>query len=171
MVDTADAALDRSVEQTYWDVGLRSDGIVWLSRRSESFPSLDALHQSYDEFLSTVDDWVFERRIKAGQLGTRVRSPIAWLCDLRDAPDLRNDEDFEAAIKKRRPELLERSPVMAVLVKSNAGQMQLRRITRDEHSAMGVFDDADAALLWLAERIRQSFPPESFRGSTHPASR
>lgn len=171
MLDAADSLEMKRVEQTYWDVDLRSDGIAWLNRRREPFPSLEALHQSYDDFLSVVDDWLFERRIKAGQLGTRLRSPIAWLWDLRNAPDLRNDEAFEAAIKKRRPELLERSPIIAVLVKSSAGQMQLNRITRDMRSGLNVIDDPEEAVRWLRERIRQSFPPESFSTLPPPSAK
>jgi hypothetical protein len=62
--------------------------------------------RAYDQFLAAVDDWRLERRIASGRLGTRARTPIAWLYDVRFAPAHRNDLKFEAAILARRPEWL-----------------------------------------------------------------
>ena len=153
--------VEKTVVQDYWEVLLRKDGIVWLVRRQVPFPSIPELHRSYDDFLAIVDDWLLDHRIKSGLLGTKARSPLAWLFDVRGAPDLRNDAEFEEAIQERRRELLKRSPALAILVKSSAGHMQLKRITREEHVQLGVFSEPDEAVMWLRERIRDSFPPRS----------
>ncbi len=157
MSGTDRVAVDKNVLQTYWELDLRSDGIVWLSRRRVSYPSLDDLHRSYDTFLRVVDDWLFDRRIKSGQLGTRTRTPMAWLTDMRNAPDLRNDPEFESAVKARRPDLLERSEALAILVNTNAGQMQLRRITNEKGVQLGVFNDPEETVAWLTKRMGKVF--------------
>jgi hypothetical protein len=158
MEAVAGDSTDKHIEQTYWEIELRKDGIVWLARRPVPYPSIAQVHQAYDDFLKVVDDWLLDRRIKAGQLGTKARTPMAWLTDMRNAPDLRNDPEFEAVVKQRRPELLDRSPAIGILVKTSAGQMQLNRITRENRAVMGVFNDPDEVVGWLRDRIRESFP-------------
>ena len=88
------------------------------------YASLDDLDRAYDEFLSAVDDWQLDRRIKSGALGTKQKTRMGWLLDVRSAPHQRNDEAFEAVIQRRRPELLSRSPLLVVLVRTAAGRMQ-----------------------------------------------
>jgi hypothetical protein len=109
-------ATDVVASQTYFHVCLRADGIVWLRRAAKVYPSVDDVHRAYDEFLKTVDDSVLERRIKSGNLGTKTRSPMAWLVDIRSAPSHRNDAEFEHAVEDRRQDLLQRSPLLAILV-------------------------------------------------------
>ena len=149
--------VERTVEQPYWTVSFRGDGIVWLARRRVPYPDLLDVHQSYNDFLKVVDDWLLERRIKTGQLGTRSRTPMAWLIDMREAPDLRNDPEFEAVVTQRRPELLERSGALGILVRTSAGRMQLSRITRENGQVVGVFSDSAELVLWLGKRIREVF--------------
>lgn len=149
--------VERTVEQPYFTVSLRRDGIVWLARRNVAYPDLSAVHQAYNDFLKVVDDWLLERRIKAGELGTRARTPMAWLTDMRDAPDLRNDPEFEAVVKQRRPQLLERSPALGILVRTSAGRMQMNRITREETFTLGVFSDHAEIVSWLKARMKEAF--------------
>ena len=144
--------IDKRIEQLYWELCLRSDGIVWLVRTS-----LRAFHQSYDDFLPVVDDWLIEQRIRAGHVGTRTRTPLGWLFDLRGAPDLRNDSEFEAALRERRRDLLKRSPALAILVRTPAGEMQLARITHGKDAVLGVFSDPGEIVGWLNKRMRESF--------------
>jgi hypothetical protein len=99
----------RVVRLEFFDVELRVDGIVWLKRNWVAYETTADIHRAYDQFLQSVDDWKLERRIAPGQLGTRSRTNIAWLYDLRHAPTQRNDPEFEAAILARRPHLLARS--------------------------------------------------------------
>jgi len=157
MDEHAGPIVEKAVVQTYWNLRLRSDGIVWLSRRHVPYPSIQAVHTSYDEFLAAVDDWLLERRIKSGKIGTRTKVPMAWLTDMRDAPDMRNDPAFEAVVKERRPELLERSAALGVLVNTSAGQMQLNRITTTKDTVIGVFSDPDEIVPWLIVRMRELF--------------
>jgi len=157
MDDKAGPIVEKAVVQTYWNLKLRSDGIVWLARRHVAYPSIQAVHTSYDEFLAVVDDWLLERRIKAGKIGTRARVPMAWLTDMRDAPDMRNDPAFESVVKERRPQLLERSAALAVLVNTSAGQMQLNRITTTKDAVVGVFSEPDEIVPWLLARMVELF--------------
>lgn len=157
MDGNAGPIVEKAVGQTYWNVKLRSDGIVWLARRHVPYPSIHAVHKSYDEFLAVVDDWLLDRRIKSGKIGTRTKVPMAWLTDMRDAPEMRNDPAFEAVVKERRPQLLERSQALAVLVNTSAGQMQLNRITTTKDVVLGVFSDPDEIVPWLLLRMRELF--------------
>lgn len=157
MDGNAGPIVEKALVQTYWNLKLRSDGIVWLARRHVPYPSIQAVHTSYDEFLTVVDDWLLERRIKSGKIGTRTKVPMAWLTDMRDAPEMRNDPAFEAVVKERRPQLLERSQALAVLVNTSAGQMQLNRITTTKDLVLGVFSDPDEIVPWLQLRMRELF--------------
>jgi hypothetical protein len=152
-------AAARQVAQKFFDIELRPDGIVWLRRTPTAYESIDEVEDAYDEFLKTVDDWMLERRIASGQLGTRQRTPIAWLYDLRSAPGQRNDPEFEAVIQRRRPDLLKRSPFLIVLVKTAAGRMQLNRIAKDEKSKIRISDDFNASIDWLREQIATASLP------------
>lgn len=148
---------DIVVPQTYYDVVLRADGIVCLRRTVAVFPSITALHRAYGEFLRVVDDWILDRRIKSGDLGTKARTPMAWLIDVRSAPSRRNDPEFERAVQERRPDLLKRSPILAVLVQSASGKMQLTRMGRTDNVGLLVFDDFDAAVATLREKMTEAF--------------
>jgi hypothetical protein len=143
----------RQVAQKFFDVELRPDGIVWLRRTPIPYASIVEVEHAYDDFLKVVDDWMLERRIVSGQLGTRHKTPIAWLYDLRSAPGQRNDPEFEAVIQRRRPDLLKRSQSLIVLVKTAAGRMQLNRIAKDDKSKIRVSDDFNESVQWLKEQI------------------
>jgi hypothetical protein len=152
------AASVRQVAQTFFELELRPDGIVWLKRTPVAYGSITDVERAYDEFLKAVDDWMLERRIASGQLGTRTRSPIGWLYDLRSAPGQRNDPEFEAVIQRRRPDLLKRSPYLVVLVKTAAGRMQLHRIAKDDKDKLRISDDFDASIAWLRELTATTVP-------------
>ena len=77
------ASTDQVISQEYFDVILRADGIVWLRRTDVIYPTIDAVHRAYGAFLKVVDDWLLDRRIKSGGLGTKAKTPSAWLYDLR----------------------------------------------------------------------------------------
>ena len=149
----------RQVAQKFFDIELRPDGIVWLRRTPTAYESIGDVERAYDEFLKTVDDWMLERRIASGRLGTRQRTPVGWLYDLRSAPGQRNDPEFEAVIQRRRPELLRRSPFLVVLVKTAAGRMQLNRIAKDDKSKIRISDDFNASIDWLREQIATASLP------------
>jgi hypothetical protein len=143
---------DKVVHQDFFSVALREDGVVWLKRNGVPYPSPADVHRAYDQFLSLVDDWILGRRIRAGTIGTRTAVPMAWLYDVRDAPEMRNDPEFERIVKDRRPDLLKRSPYLAVLVKTAAGRMQVSRLAAKE-TTITVYSDFDQALAALRQHL------------------
>jgi len=151
------APTDIAVPQKYYDVILRTDGIVWIRRTAEVFPSIAELHRAYGEYLKVVDDWLLDRRIKSGSLGTKVKTPMAWLTDVRAAPARRNDPEFEQAVQERRADLVKRSPLIALLVGSASGKMQITRMARTGNASLMVFDDFDAAVAALLEKMKETF--------------
>jgi hypothetical protein len=151
------SSTDQVALQKYFDVILRSDGIVWLRRTAEIYPGIDAVHQAYGEFLRVVDDWLLDRRIKSGGLGTKAKTPIAWLYDVRSAPSRRNDPEFEQAVQDRRADLLKRSPVLSVLVQTASGKMQVTRMARTGNANLMIFDDFEEAVESLLARMREAF--------------
>jgi hypothetical protein len=148
---------ERLVAQHYFDVILRGDGIVWLRRTDAVYPSVVSVHAAYDTFLRVVDDWLFDRRIKSGGIGTKAKTPMAWLYDVRAAPARRNDPEFEQVVQDRRADLLKRSPVLSVLVQTASGKMQVTRMARTSSANVLVFDDFDEAVASLVERMQQAF--------------
>jgi hypothetical protein len=143
----------RVVRLEFFDVELRVDGIVWLKRNWVAYETTADIHRAYDQFLQSVDDWKLERRIAPGQLGTRSRTNIAWLYDLRHAPTQRNDPEFEAAILARRPHLLARSPFLVILVKTAAGRLQVSRISAADRSRVRVSDDFSGSIECLKKPL------------------
>lgn len=152
------AVSSRQVPQRFFDLELRQDGIVWLKRTTTAYASIVDVERAYDDFLKAVDDWMLERRITSGQLGTRQRTLIAWLYDLRSAPGQRNDPEFEAVIQRRRADLMKRSPFLVVLVKTAAGRMQLNRIAKGDKTKLRVMDDLNASVEWLREQLATGTP-------------
>lgn len=150
---------DKRVAQTHFTVTLRSDGVVWLARTDVVYPSIQSVHDAYDRFLRVVDDWLLDRRMKLGLLGKKARTPMSWLYDVRGAPVLRNDAEFEKVVQARRADLLQRSPALGILVATAAGRMQLSRLLSSAKVEIGVFDEFDEATAWLLGRQLRAFPP------------
>jgi hypothetical protein len=148
------ASPDRVVHQDHFDVVLRDDGIVWLRRNDELYPSVAAINGAYDAFLRVVDDWLLDRRIKSGKIGTKGKTPMAWLYDVRGAPTRRNDPEFEQVVQDRRADLFKRSPLLSVLVTSASGKMQVTRMARTGNANLMIFDDFDDAVASLLERMQ-----------------
>jgi hypothetical protein len=149
-------ASDKVVPQQYFEVVLRGDGIVWLRRTDAVYPSVVSVHAAYDAFLRVVDEWLFDRRIKSGNIGTKAKTPMAWLYDVRSAPSRRNDPEFEKVVQERRADLLKRSQALAVLVQTASGKMQVTRMARTGNANVLIFDDFDEAVASLLERMTQA---------------
>ncbi|HLK37346.1 MAG TPA: hypothetical protein VKU41_11380 [Polyangiaceae bacterium] len=143
----------RVVSHKFFEIELRPDGIVWLKRSDTPYETIADVHTAYNQFLVLVDNWLLERRILSGELGTRRRTNVAWLYDVRFAPSHRNDPEFEKAIQTRRVDLLERSPLLVVLVKTAAGVMQLRRLGVSGKGQVRTSNDFDEAIHWLLEQL------------------
>jgi hypothetical protein len=154
---------ERIVHQDHFDVSLGDNGIVWLQRNDVIYPSVTAVHEAYDAFLALVDDWLLDRRIKSGELGTKAKTQMAWIYDVRGAPQRRNDPAFEEVVQKRRPDLLQRSPILAVLVKTASGKMQVSRLARTGGADLMILDDPNEAVALVLERMRQpsGFPSKA----------
>lgn len=78
------------------------------------------------------------------------RARLRLLIDLRAAPG-RNDAEFERAMASRRAELMRGFMVVAILVQTPVGELQVARIAREDGSNAKVFNDEAAALVWLAQ--------------------
>ena len=152
MLESEQTNSDPRIRQRFFEVLLRDDGIVWLRRLPVAYETLSDLHSAYDEFVAVVDDHLLSERIKSGELGTKVHTPMAWLYDVRDAPTNRNDPAFEAAIKERRPELLSRG-ALAVLVETATGLMQLSRMAAADNRSFVVVGDFAEAVTWLRDEM------------------
>jgi len=152
----APTTAERVVHQDHFDVVLGDNGVVWLRRNDVVYPDVGAVHEAYDAFLRVVDDWLLDRRIKSGELGTRARSPMAWIYDVRGAPSRRNDPEFEAVVQARRADLLKRSPILAVLVQTASGKMQVSRLARTGNANLMILDDPNEALALVLEKMKQA---------------
>jgi hypothetical protein len=151
------ASTDQVVPQKYFDVILRADGIVWLKRTQELYERIEDVHRAYGEFLKVVDDWLLDRRIKSGGLGTKAKTPMAWLYDVRSAPARRNDPEFEKVVQDRRADLMKRSPLLSVLVKTASGKMQVTRMARTSSASLMIFDDFEEAVGALLQGMKDVF--------------
>jgi len=151
------ASSDQVVLQRYFDIVLRADGVVWLRRTTEIYPDIAAVHRAYGEFLRVVDDWLLDRRIKSGGLGTKTKTPMAWLYDVRSAPSRRNDPEFEQVVQERRADLLKRSPILSVLVQTASGKMQVTRMARTGNANLMIFDDFAEAVSSLVARMQEEY--------------
>lgn len=157
MAAQGQALPDTVVRQEFFELRFRRDGIVWLTRGTKPYQGVADLHRAYDGFLAAVDDWMLERRIASGRLGTRKRTPMAWLFDVRFVASSRNDPAFEKAVQQRQVDLVKRSPLIAVLVKTASGRMQMNRLRQGENQGdPEVFDDPDGAIRWLLRRLQES---------------
>lgn len=143
----------RVAELQHFRVTLRDDSIAHLQRRGPEYRTVSEVRTAYDDFLKVVDDWVFETRIRGGHLGTAVRSRFGWLYDLREAPQQRNDDSFEAVIRELRPSLLKRSPFLCLLVRTATGRMQISRLIKGTDGAIHIASEEDAALAWLRQQL------------------
>jgi len=88
-----------------------------------------------------------ERVAELGRALERTHARVA-LMDLRGAPG-RNDPEFEAASSTWRRLLGARFAKVAVLVRTQAGRLQVQRLGRQEHREPHVFLDENEAIEYL----------------------
>jgi hypothetical protein len=82
-----------------------------------------------------------------------ARRTLAILVDLR-AGGMRNDPEFEEAIKRWRPRFLKGFRRVAVLVRTAVGALQVRRQGREQGEARAVFFDEKEAIAHLQELLK-----------------
>jgi hypothetical protein len=109
-------------------------GVVRFTRTSVSFPSLDAVRQTFDAITTAASS------IDPSRYGL--------LIDLRQAVG-RNDAGFEQITNDVRQRLTQRFARRATLVRTAAGKLQVQRIARESGEEAHVFDDPIAALEFL----------------------
>ena len=79
------------------------------------------------------------------------RRNLTLLSDVRLAPG-RNDEAFESAVSAFRQELFGGFRKRAVLVRTMAGKLQVRRLNGTADTSLNVFDDEPSALAFLGAK-------------------
>ena len=86
--------------------------LVLVTRRPLPYPSIDALHASFDRMIASY--------------GGVCRVDHRILIDSRAAP-ARNDEAFEDAMAARRPDALRGFSRIVILIRTVAGKLQIGR--------------------------------------------
>jgi len=124
----------------HWQLRVdRIRGLLWLERTSVPFGAAEDLTPSLVKFRKLLV------RIEGGP-------PRRLLFDLRKAPG-RNDDAFEQSTKKLRLMLSELFDRVAILVRSQAGRLQVDRLNRSEGPAGAaeteIFTEENVATEWL----------------------
>jgi hypothetical protein len=124
-------------DSPYYVLTREQPGDILVLRRTETpFPTIETVAQLYDRI--------------ADVLLPLHRETRRLLLDLRDSP-LRNDDAFEAAASRVRKELFPRF-LVAIVIKTATGKLQLSRLMRGDGNAPPVFDDEGAARAHLMRR-------------------
>ena len=120
-----------SLQTPYFIV--HSDGagfVVRIQRTGLDYPDIPTMERDMDAIIAVLDRIGRDRR--------------AFCVDWREGP-LRNDAPFEEAIQKVMPRLLRGYRVVAVIVRSAVGALQVKRQLREANLSGEVFqDEADA---------------------------
>jgi hypothetical protein len=110
----------------------RAEGVVRYERTEATWPTIAVLQRVHEETL--------------GAIRGLPRGTHAMLFDLRRAPP-RNDAEFEAAIERYVNGMTGHFAQYAILVKTAAGALQVKRMERDTRRRDArVFHDEKAAL-------------------------
>jgi hypothetical protein len=110
--------------------------LVRRVRTEERFSSIDELVSTYETLLSALD--------------AIDRPRFAQLIDARLSPP-RNDPAFEEVVSRYHDRLYRGFRRVAVLVRSAAGRLQVRRMLDSSGIEAPVFSDEDEALEYLAD--------------------
>jgi hypothetical protein len=121
--------------RVHWD-GLQD--VMVLERTPLPFPDLDAIGPAQDHVSRIIGS-----HVKAGR--ARV------LLDFRQGPVGRNDPKFEQASEGARHSLSQLFTKVAVLVRTQAGKLQVSRLQKSEPnvSSRAVFTEEADAWRWL----------------------
>jgi hypothetical protein len=111
--------------------------VLRRARTAEPFESLEEVEAAYAALLAA--------------LGSVRRSLYAQLIDARDAPP-RNDAGFEGVVTRHHEELYAGFRASAVLVKTAAGRLQVRRMLGVSGIEAPTFLDEAEALAYLASQ-------------------
>lgn len=112
--------------------------LVRYARTRTPFPTIDRMRAHYVELIRIA--------------GTIDTGKLSFLFDVRAAPP-RNDEAFETEVAKIVNTLLGGFRSHAFLVKTAAGNLQVRRLSATNGAAQShVFTDEASALAFLSQR-------------------
>jgi hypothetical protein len=127
---------------TQWWILERDVGAAYFRLRRTPEPTI-----SLDRFSEVAE--AFERALAGVD-----RSRLGLLVDLRDGP-MRNDAVFERTAAPYQARMVAGFRRVAVLVKTPAGKLQMRRLAEGalhEMPGIHVFDEEPAALAFLTAR-------------------
>jgi hypothetical protein len=110
-------------------------GAYRLERTSQTFADLKEMDRVLVELLD-----ILERQ-----------RPRALLIDLRSAP-ARNDPEFESKFAEHRVRMSQAAKESALLVRTQAGKLQVGRLARTDRVDLVLFEDERRALEWLRTR-------------------
>jgi hypothetical protein len=116
----------------------RNDYYVVVWRQGEPFLRVNRTNKAYVEVADAA------RANDEVARALRTQGPRRLLLDLREGPPGRNDEAFEDTTRRWRAELGKRFDRRAVLVKSAAGKLQVRRINAGIDNLLVTQDEAEA---------------------------
>ena len=108
--------------------------ILWRARTAERFGSIEELEEAYGELLGT--------------LARLDRPTLGQVIDARQAPP-RNDPEFEAAVTRHHAELYRHFRATAVIVRTAAGRLQVKRMLEASGILALVCVKEDDALAYL----------------------
>ena len=132
----------------HFEVQIRDDGIVWMTRLDVPYTQLSEIKDAYEFLRDVVVAQQTAIRLRYVARGDRGPFPFAWLYDVRGAPRPRTDSAFEAAQAQYTPSLFALSPLLCTLCGTQAGAMQVARMSasHDHWSVTTVEADAVARL-------------------------
>jgi hypothetical protein len=111
-------------------------GLIWLKRSNRQLKSIEEIKQSFEDVVLA--------------LRPLNKPKLKILVDLRDGPSMRNDPEFEKAATPYRRAITEGFYKSAILLKSAAGTLQVKRYRREDGGdGPPIFGTQEEALLFL----------------------
>jgi hypothetical protein len=110
-------------------------GLLRVIRSALPFPSLEVMKRAQDELSPLIQRYTGQR----------------LLLDFSAGPPGRNDDAFEDATRPITQILGKMFTKVAVLVRTRAGELQVRRMAKRDGRRPNVFSDEREALRWLSE--------------------
>jgi hypothetical protein len=147
--------------------------VVRLSRTAEPFASAQDIASSFGEVMQALNrlgsaklgllfvdessrsDIALEEALRLNRLG---RARLGLLVDVRYGPS-RNDPEFEDSLREARRPIFDGFRCVAILVKTEAGKLQVQRYHREDGEPTRVFHDEAAALAYLDSAAPSSRRP------------
>lgn len=124
----------RTFANAYWTLDERPDGVLLITRTSEVYATIGDITRSFDALLTAL----------APYRGTS--RPL--LCDIRAARG-RHDDEYVRAASREPQELAKRFVRIAILTRTAAGTLQVRRSLAEAGRRIGVFTSEPDALAFL----------------------